>query len=166
MKSSEYIKKKIDQLVNIFPNIKCSYEYDKFDNTHTVEILPSEFFELNELFYNKTFEVYEDFSNRFPFEGLYFIDNNVLYPVKNPIYTKCGIDYEQVNSYNVISGLQKISLVSFNNNKELLSLDNVTPFELILDSIIGNDGFKPKFEEKAPESYTIVVGIELFCLAA
>ena len=50
MNSQEYLKSKINNLVIKYPSIKCSYAFDGFDNTHTIEITPSSFYNHDELF--------------------------------------------------------------------------------------------------------------------
>jgi hypothetical protein len=58
MTATEYLKNKLKNLVIDFPNIKCVYEFDNSDNSHTIEISPSEFFNQSESFHKISFEIW------------------------------------------------------------------------------------------------------------
>ena len=103
MTSSEYLINKLTNLVNSFPTIKCAYEFDSFDNTHTVEISPSEFYNNNQTFYKLSSEIDKEFISKFPFEGLYFIDSNDLIPIQNIMFEVKGRDYELLPLYSYAS---------------------------------------------------------------
>lgn len=124
--SIDFVKQKIDQLVIQFPSIKCSYEFDELDNTHSVEVLPSEFFNINEEFSIIENKIYEEFFELFPFEGLYFITDDVLVPITNPIYSKHGNQYEigiKFNNADLTKGLvfkDTISYVTTNQPARIL----------------------------------------------
>lgn len=51
MNAIEYLKNKLNELVIDFPNIKCTYGFEGFDNSHVIEISPSEFFNSNKNLY-------------------------------------------------------------------------------------------------------------------
>lgn len=97
MKSIEYVKTIINNLVEVFPSIKCSYEVDKFDNSHTIEILPSIFFDRDNDFKKAESNIYEDFFRLYPYEVLYFITNTSVLPIQNPIYVKKGVEYASIS---------------------------------------------------------------------
>ncbi|TAH04943.1 MAG: hypothetical protein EAZ15_00315 [Sphingobacteriales bacterium] len=115
--SIDFVKQKIDELVIQFPSIKCSYEFDESDNTHSVEILPSEFFILSEEFSIIENNIYNEFFDLFPYEGLYFITDDVLVPVSHPVYSRQGSDYTISRRFNNADAL-KVNLLndSFNYN--------------------------------------------------
>ena len=98
--SIDFVNQKIDELVIQFPSIKCSYEFDELDNTHSVEVLPSEFFKISDEFSKIENKIYDEFFELFPYEGLYFITDDVLVPISNPIYSKEGCDYAKSMQYN------------------------------------------------------------------
>jgi hypothetical protein len=122
MKATEYIKSMIDNLVEVYPSIQCSYEVDTLDNSHTLEILPSIFFDSNDDFKNTENDIYIDFFRLYPYEALYFISSSSLLPIQNPIYVKSGIEYVDFSKittaasniyYNIFS--EKINIFSNNN---------------------------------------------------
>lgn len=101
MNSKDFIISKIDMLVQRFPSIKCKYEFDENDDTHTVEISPLPFFESDEEFKEIEKAIYIEFFNLYPFEGLFFINEESLYPLSNPIYTKSGVTFNLQPEFNI-----------------------------------------------------------------
>ena len=87
---TEFVKQSIDQLVSLFPNIRCAYELDESEDEHLVEITPNHFFESSDELLMAHSALETDFHRLFPYHALYFISDTALYPVKNPIYTKTG----------------------------------------------------------------------------
>jgi hypothetical protein len=79
---------------------KCSYEFDEFDNTHIVEVVPSDFYN-NSIELSKAMtEIDILFISMFPYEGLYFIDDKNMFPIKNLFYSVKGRDYDVVQKYS------------------------------------------------------------------
>lgn len=120
MTSLEFIKQKLDELVNIFPTIKCSYEFDSFDNTHTVEVLPSSFYNNSQNFYQVSEAINSEFIEKFPFEGLFFIDDTDLMPISNAIFVVKGRDYEINPTYSFATP-QTICIPTFKNIPDFLN---------------------------------------------
>ena len=126
MTSIEFVKSKMNELVNLFPTIKCAYEYESFNNTHTIEILPSGFYEHSQSFYKISSSIDIEFIDKFPFEGLYFIDDKDLMPIKNIIYEVKGRDYNN-NSIYTIAKSQTISIPTLITIPDFLkNLDNIS----------------------------------------
>lgn len=122
MKAIEYIKSVINNLVQVYPSIQCSYELDVMDDSHTVEILPSVFFEFNSEFKEVENKVYSDFFRLYPYEALYFITNTSSLPIHNPIYVKSGVEYANISNITTITSnnysnniTEKINIYSVNN---------------------------------------------------
>lgn len=109
MNSQEYLKSKINNLVIKYPSIKCSYAFDGFDNTHTIEITPSSFYNHDELFILDENDIYAEFFQLFPYEGLFFITGENEFPVTNPFYIKSGesfLDYSKFVTVNSINSIK------------------------------------------------------------
>ncbi len=93
MNASKYLKGRIDFLVNKFSSIKCSYEYDRIEQAHIIEVLPGDLYN-NEIEFNEIEgDIYCEFFALFPYEGLFFITQGSVAKVKTPIYIKAGADY-------------------------------------------------------------------------
>jgi len=129
MTSVEFIKQRLNELVNIFPTIKCAYEFDNFDNTHIVEVMPSEFYNNSQSFYQVSETINNEFIDKFPFEGLFFIDDTDLMPISNVIYEVKGRDYEVKPIYSFATP-QTICIPKFNsvpnflNNTDIASISS------------------------------------------
>lgn len=98
MKSKEYIFSQIEILVKKFPDIKCIYEFDTFDNTHVIEILPLQVYSTNESFKDAKNALFLDFISKYQDEGLFIISTNSDYKISNPILRKEGSLYQPYNS--------------------------------------------------------------------
>ncbi len=133
MTSTEFIKQKLNELVNIFSTIKCAYEFDNFDNTHIVEVLPSVFYKNSESFYQASETINNEFIEKFPFEGLFFIDDTDLMPISNVMYEVKGRDYE-VNLTYSSAPPQAICIPTFNNIPDFLISQAPTIHYLLNDS--------------------------------
>jgi len=95
MTSQDFIKNKIDLLVSIFPNIKCRYEYEADDDTHTIEITPDSFYNSNIDLPKLEREITTEFIRMFPSEGLFFVTDKSRYPVAISRYTKAGATFDK-----------------------------------------------------------------------
>jgi hypothetical protein len=128
MDAIDFLKNKLEQLVVEFPMIKCSYEFENFDNSHVVEILPNEYYDKDELLNAKLIELDNEFIKLFPYHGLYFISENSLYPVKNPIFKVKGQLYKPV-SYSLTTPQISITPVDevYNYLKQLSNFNNGEP---------------------------------------
>ncbi len=109
MSPKEFLINKIDYLVVKYPSINCKYAFDGFDNTHTIEITPTSFYHQDEFFLLDENDIYAEFFQLFPYEGLFFISGENEFPVTNPIYIKSGgsfIDYREFVNFNQIDAIE------------------------------------------------------------
>jgi hypothetical protein len=122
MKSTDYIKSFINNIIEVFPTIKCSYGFDNLDNTHTIEIIPSVFFDTDNDFRIMENKFYDDFFNLYPNEIVYLITEHSPFPVSNPLYTKSGLQFNDISKGVVSYSTSNIvinenSLNIYTNNK-------------------------------------------------
>lgn len=111
MKSKEFIKLFINKIVEDFPYLHCSYGFDSLDNSHTIEILPSSFLDINDDFEQIEDNFYDDFFKLYPNEIVYIITANSSFPVSNPIYTLAGVSYNSLIENDVTNVNNAIVLV-------------------------------------------------------
>ena len=93
MNSSEYIINKINDLVVRFPQARVRYEVDKHAMVHTIEVLPSNLFHENRDYISWEENMFLDFIERFPREGIGFISDDALVGIENVTYMKEGASY-------------------------------------------------------------------------
>lgn len=114
MKSIEFIKSFINKIVGDFPSIRCTYGFDSLDKSHTIEIVPSSFLDLNGVFDKTEDDFYNDFFKLFPNEIVYIITTNSRFPVSNPIYILQGESYNELTNSNFVNVLDDVR-ISFNS---------------------------------------------------
>ncbi len=71
MQSKNFIKNKLQELIEKYNNISIKYYFDKFDNDHFLIISPSEV--LNDIVKNHAISIDLEFMDLFPSESLNFI---------------------------------------------------------------------------------------------
>jgi hypothetical protein len=94
MKASHFIQSKLTEIVNWCPWLRVAYEFDKFDNSHIVQIWPKL------LFYHHSFveletALQQEFIKLYPNHLLTFTTEGELYEVENPTFSLTGAAYHQ-----------------------------------------------------------------------
>ncbi len=135
MKSNDFLKNKIDELVSKFPEIKCSYEFDTLDSSYLVKIEPKESIKKVKEFWFKEIKIINYFIKNYPSEGLIVITNNEIFDVKNPIYTKVGKFHNLLKSVSTENFDIKLHVSTMNN---LLSDITLNPNIKNIDKITSN----------------------------
>lgn len=129
MKSVEYIKRKIDELVARFTNIRCRYEHDAFSNTHLIEVLPGSVYKSDLDYAQVETLVIDEFIEKFPNESICFITDDSLVSIQNPIYERKGITHD----------IMEIAI-----ENKWIDVPLVTEFSYYVPSFISNINiFKP-----------------------
>ncbi len=93
MKSEDYIKKVIDNLVIKYPFSKCRYENHWVSESHFIEITPMELIN-NYEFQDFQIKTISDFIDKFPFENLTFISDDDVTQIEMVTYEKTGKAYK------------------------------------------------------------------------
>jgi len=103
-----FILKKINFILEKFPNMKLKYEYNHYIHSHNIKILPSELFENNE-YYELEDNIYIEFMKQFPgemivffsddskyvFEDIVLFDNSIT--LKEKLATSIAVQYSYFN---------------------------------------------------------------------
>ena len=84
MKSQEYIKVHLKGIVNKFPQISFSYQYDKIENLHIIQVRPLEQYETNQEYKEAEGDLTFEFDNLFFPESLVFVSDESLIQVDEP----------------------------------------------------------------------------------
>lgn len=141
MKSKEFIKIFINKIVEDFPYIHCSYGFDSLDNSHTIEILPSSFLDINDAFEKIEDDFYDDFFKLFPNEIVYIITANSSFPVSNPIYSLVGVNYNSLIDNNVTNVNYAIVLAFDSLNIHTRNNLSFNPID-VKHNTLGNNAFE------------------------
>ena len=70
MKHTKFVKLKLTEAVNKFPQIRCRYKYDSFSVIHFVEFSPARFFNKDDSFTKWRHDFFFEFIDLYPDENL------------------------------------------------------------------------------------------------
>jgi hypothetical protein len=88
-----FIKSKIDYLVNKYPNIKVTLEVDSFSESYYLQVLPAHFFITDKNFLEDETNILLEFINLFPYQSITFCTEGDFYEIQNEDYISIGKDY-------------------------------------------------------------------------
>jgi hypothetical protein len=86
MTSKNFIKDKLTQIWNCFPEVQFRYEFKIHTNTHVIEVIPFSVFEGNEEYMRTESDFEYEFEQMFPEEDILFISEGSLTQIKNVEY--------------------------------------------------------------------------------
>ncbi|MFD0750611.1 hypothetical protein ACFQZS_10685 [Mucilaginibacter calamicampi] len=101
MTSIEFVINKIEQLVLEFPFVQCTYQFDRFSNLHTVEVLPELYLNNPDGFSEIEYSIKREFISKFPYERMSFFttgnlveieQENLVHIAKGKFYKKPRIE--------------------------------------------------------------------------
>jgi len=110
MTSSEFVKNEINKLLERFPEIKCYYEFDNYDNTHYIKIESCHDYDKIEDYLIQN-EIDEKFIENYPYEGLIFTNEDIINK-KNAVLIKNSLQYEIFINKNKDIKLNNIEIKS------------------------------------------------------
>lgn len=97
MKSIDFLKLEIDNLVMENPALRCRYEFDAHSCIHLIEVTPFSVYELDEKYIEFESKITFSFIDNFPNENICFISDDSLIKISNPSYTKIGLLFATIN---------------------------------------------------------------------
>lgn len=77
MKSKEFIKFKLNELVEVLPTAKLSYQFKDSSQTHFIKIEPAKLYD-DDQFIHFYASMLMDFDNLFENEGVCFLNDDVI----------------------------------------------------------------------------------------
>lgn len=83
MTAKDFIGEKLWFLTSIFKGIYIKYKYIPGENSHLVEVIPSEFMQGNEDYFKEEAMIMEEFNQLFPNERIDFISNDSDISIEN-----------------------------------------------------------------------------------
>ncbi len=84
MKSTTYIKTELEKILDLFPQMQFMYEYDAFEQTHIIEVIPLEIYENNDEYKKAEANLSYTFDRRFAPETVLFVSEDSLIRVSHP----------------------------------------------------------------------------------
>jgi hypothetical protein len=84
MNPKEFIKTRLNELRNFFPELSFKYKFNKITSTHIVDVRPVEYYESNEDYIRYEANFCYEFDNKFFPESIMFISEDSLTKIKDP----------------------------------------------------------------------------------
>lgn len=151
MKSTEFLKLQIDNLVTENPSIKCRYEFNLNSSVHLIEVMPFSVYELNSKYVECEAKIVFSFIDNFPNENVCFISYDSLVKILSPSYTKAGLLFATINWHTSIE--QKIEQIVPVRKVTTVHNDGILKFVFLDENVNKN---KYNIEQSVIESdYTL-----------
>jgi len=96
MNSKDYIKSRINKIINLFPTTRVRYEFIDHLKTHLLMVQPLDVFELNNEYKDLEADISIEFDNLFSPESILFVSEDSLNSVNNPELDIEGLLYGSV----------------------------------------------------------------------
>ena len=84
MIARDFTENRIRQLVQLFPNIKCSYKFEDFSNTHFIEVVPNAVYDTSVEYAKAEERFISDFFDLNIPESICFITDTSLVKMVDP----------------------------------------------------------------------------------
>jgi len=165
--SKDFLINRINHLIELFPEIQINYEFDEFDDSHFIQILPNEFYQMNNRFIKEEINIIKEFTDKYPFELVTFFSDNSLIKLDEPTYTRKGFLYDlnkDALSWNFASIkifkthsmeiLQK-NIEFLNLEEKQISIDNISINVIGYNQIERSNFQKYTLQEEAWENQLV-----------
>lgn len=177
MTPKEFLIERIKELVNLFPDTKARYENHELSNTHFIEVVPNEFYRLNDEYKEWEEKIVFQFIEQFPSQNVCFISDDAIVGIDNCDYEISGVRYNlqyslnelcfrKVNDFTIVTSdnsnpsfteivinspdkvLSRISAFSYSYSNNSLFNDNFISCDPI-EAVIIDDNFELDFSNAA-----------------
>lgn len=87
MKTKDYIRKKLNEISDVFPELIFRYQFNEKTETHIIEVKPFETYQTNGDYIKYEAELMYDFENEFFPETILFVSQDSLTQITNPEFS-------------------------------------------------------------------------------
>jgi len=87
MKSKEYLKTRLNEISNVFPELIFRYQFNENTETHIIEVKPLETYQTNDEYIKYEADLMFDFENEFFPETILFVSEDSLTQITEPEFT-------------------------------------------------------------------------------
>ena len=130
MKARDFIENRLQYLIECFPQMKVSYEFDNFSNSHFIEVLPSSEFRKNSKYSEYETNLIIDFISEFPNEDIVFVTKNDLIEIENPSFVKKGHLFDKKPLFWNSNIWSNSSILDFNLKFKKFPKNNINSIDL------------------------------------
>lgn len=135
MNSVNFIKEKLNYLVDLYPTIKFRYKFSKLSQMHIVEVTPKELFRNNDEYAKLEFDISSQFDTIYFPECLHFISTDSITKIDNAEFEVAGSlhDFTNVEDFGFDF---KIGLQQTKSVEDFEDISEVKSGEIELDELI------------------------------
>lgn len=139
MTPKEYIINCAKELVKSFPNTKVRYENHELSNTHFIEVVPNEVYNLNTEYKIWEENIVFDFIAKFPNQNICFLSDDAIVGIDNSEFELKGVLYDLLFSFNknCYQRLDTIKIIQTDQLFPLLSDFSISQPTTVLSGITG-----------------------------
>jgi len=122
METKEYIRKKLNEISDVFPELIFKYQFNKNTETHIVEVKPLDTYQTNEDYIKCEAELMFDFENEFFPETILFVSEDSLTQITEPEFTiqkQVFVNSALKANYSFMLDMEDLFCVKSNNNYAL-----------------------------------------------
>jgi len=130
MKARDFIENKLLHLIEYFPQMKVSYEFDNLSNSHFIEVLPSSEFRENPKYSEYETNLIIDFISEFPNEDIVFVTKNELIEIENPSFVLKGNLFDKKPLFWNSNIWSNNSILDFNLKFKKFPKNNINSIDL------------------------------------
>lgn len=87
MKSKEYLRNRLNEISNVFPELIFRYQFNKNTETHIIEVKPLETYQTNDVYIKCEAELMFNFENEFFPETILFVSEDSLTQITESEFT-------------------------------------------------------------------------------
>jgi hypothetical protein len=87
MKTKEYIRKKLNEISEVFPELIFRYQFNEKTETHIIEVKPFEAYQTNEEYIKCEAELMFEFEKEFFPETILFVSKESLTQITEPEFS-------------------------------------------------------------------------------
>ncbi len=165
MKSIDFMRKKLNDLVKRFPNLKVAYQFDWISDMHIVEVMPKDLFENSNKYKLIESEISFEFDNKYFTENLLFVSEGSLNRVETSTFEIIGKDYVEYKPelfFEFANNYLEETFLPYAEMSNIISFSGLgiksTIFDMISAGILINDNvsiYEETYSTDTNENYAL-----------
>ena len=124
MKSKEYLRNRLNEINNVFPELIFRYQFNENTETHIIEVKPLETYQTNDVYIKCEAELLFDFENEFFPETILFVSEESLTQITEPEFTiqkQVFVNSSLKANYSFMLDMEDLFCIMSDNNYALAS---------------------------------------------
>jgi len=126
MTPNEFIISKLKSFIHDFPETRVRYEHDKLSDTHFVEVVPNEVYNLSERYLAWESKMFDEFVEHFPHENIGFISDDALVGLENIDFEQKGLLFDLIWISSINSIIIKETNLEISSSVSSVTIQDIT----------------------------------------